>query len=51
MHRHRGLHPDDLRLLPQAGVTATCIMAIIANILFPMKDAEDIEKAKAAMMS
>ena len=30
-------------------VTATCIVAIIANVLFPMRDHEDIEKAKEAM--
>lgn len=50
-------HPEALTYLPAAlqfifndPVTATCIIAIIANILFPLKDQDDIEKAKEAML-
>ncbi len=50
-------HPEALTHLPAAlqfifndPVTATCIIAIIANILFPFKDQDDIEKAKEAML-
>ncbi len=49
-------HPDAVAQLPAAirfifsdSVTSTCIVAIIANIVFPMKDKEDIERAKEAM--
>lgn len=49
-------HPDAVAQLPVAirfifsdSVTSTCIVAIIANIVFPMKDKEDIERAKEAM--
>lgn len=31
-------------------VAATCIVAIIVNVLFPMKDKNDIDNAKKAMM-
>lgn len=51
-------HPEALANLPSAlqfifndPVTATCIVAVIANILFPMTDQSDIEKAKEAMLS
>ena len=50
-------HPDAVAQLPSVlkfvfsdAVTGTCIIAIIANLLFPMKDAPDIAKAKEAMM-
>lgn len=50
-------HPDAVAQLPSVlkfvfsdAVTGTCIVAIIANLLFPMKDATDIAKAKEAMM-
>ena len=42
--------PGFIRFIFNDAVTATCIMAIIANVLFPMKDAADIEKAKEAML-
>lgn len=42
--------PGFIRFIFDDAVTATCIVAIIANVLFPMKDAADIEKAKEAMM-
>ena len=42
--------PGFIRFIFNDAVTATCIVAIIANVLFPMRDAEDIEKAKEAMM-
>lgn len=49
-------HPDAVAQLPSAlrfvfsdAVTGTCIVAIAANILFPMTDAADIELAKEAM--
>lgn len=49
-------HPDAVAQLPSAlqfifndSVTGTCIIAIIANLLFPMHDAADIEKAKDAL--
>ena len=42
--------PGFIRFIFNDAVTATCIVAIIANILFPMKDAADIEKAKEAML-
>ncbi len=42
--------PGFIRFIFNDAVTATCITAIIANVLFPMKDAEDIEKAKEAML-
>ena len=50
-------HPDAVAQLPSAlrfifsdSVTGTCIVAIVANFLFPMKDEEDIKKAKEAML-
>lgn len=50
-------HPEAVAQLPAAlqfifsdPVTATCIMAILANILFPLKDESDIAKAKEAML-
>lgn len=50
-------HPDAVAQLPSIlrfifsdAVTGTCIVAIVANLLFPMKDAEDIAKAKDAML-
>lgn len=50
-------HPDAVAQLPfilrfifSDAVTGTCIVAIVANLLFPMKDAEDIAKAKDAML-
>ena len=42
--------PGFIRFIFNDAVTATCITAIIANVLFPMKDAEDIEKAREAML-
>ena len=46
-------HPDAVAQLPSAlrfifsdSVTGTCIVAIVANFLFPMKDEEDIKKCK-----
>lgn len=42
--------PVFLRFIFSDSVAATCIVAIIANILFPMVDADDIEKAKKAMI-
>ena len=42
--------PGFIRFIFNDAVTATCIVAIIANVLFPMKDAEDIEKAREAML-
>ena len=51
-------HPDAVAQLPSAlrfifsdSVTGTCIVAIVANFLFPMKDEEDIKKAKASAQS
>lgn len=50
-------HPEAVAQLPAAlqfifndPVTATCIIAILANILFPLKDESDIAKAKEAML-
>lgn len=42
--------PGFIRFIFNDAVTATCIVAIIANVLFPMKDAADIEKAREAML-
>lgn len=42
--------PAVLRFIFSDSVAATCIVAIVMNLVFPMKDAEDIEKAKKAMM-
>ena len=42
--------PGFIRFIFNDAVTATCIAAIIANVLFPMEDAADIEKAKEAML-
>lgn len=41
--------PGFIRFVFNDAVTATCIVAIIANVLFPMKDVADIERAKEAM--
>ncbi len=41
--------PSGLRFIFSDSVTATCITAILANLIFPLKDAEDIERAKEAM--
>ena len=38
--------PSVLKFVFSDAVTGTCIVAIIANLLFPMKDAADIAKAK-----
>lgn len=50
-------HPDAVSQLPSVlkfvfsdAVTGICIVAIIANLLFLMKDAADIAKAKEAVM-
>ena len=42
--------PGFIRFIFNDAVTATCIMAILANVLFPMKDAADIEKATVARL-
>ena len=42
--------PSVLKFVFSDAVTGICIVAIIANLLFPMKDAADIAKAKEAMM-
>lgn len=42
--------PTILRFIFSDSVAATCIVAIIMNVLCPMKDKEDIEKAKQAMI-
>lgn len=42
--------PSVLQFIFSDSVAATCIVAIVMNIIFPMKDAEDIERAKRAMM-
>lgn len=42
--------PGFIRFIFNDAVTATCIVALIANVLFPMKDAADIEKAREAML-
>ena len=42
--------PAILRFIFSDSVAATCIVAIIMNVLCPMKDKEDIEKAKQAMI-
>ena len=51
-----GSHPEAVAQLPGVlrfifsdSVAATCIVAILANLIFPMKDKEDIERAKKAM--
>lgn len=41
--------PSFIRFIFNDVVTATCIVAIIANVRFPMKDEADIEKAKETM--
>lgn len=41
--------PAVLQFIFNDSVAATCIVAIILNIIFPLKDKEDIEKAKEAM--
>lgn len=42
--------PTVLQFVFSDSVAATCIIAIIMNVLCPMKDKEDIEKAKQAMV-
>lgn len=42
--------PTVLRFIFSDSVAATCIVAIVMNVLFPMKDAEDIEKARQALL-
>lgn len=42
--------PGVLRFIFADSVAATCIVAIVVNILFPLKDQEDIEKARKAMI-
>ena len=42
--------PTVLRFIFNDSVAATCIVAIILNVIFPMKDKEDIENAKRAML-
>ncbi len=42
--------PSALQFIFNDPVTATCIIAILANVLFPLKDESDIEKAKEAML-
>lgn len=42
--------PAVLRFIFSDSVAATCIVAIVMNILFPMKDADDLEKAKQALL-
>ena len=42
--------PTVLRFIFADSVAATCIVAIVANIIFPLRDKEDIEKAKQAMI-
>ena len=41
--------PGFIRFIFNDAVTATCIMAILANLLFPLRDQADIELAKEAM--
>lgn len=50
-------HPEAVAQLPAAlqfvfndAVAATCIVAILANLLFPITDQKDIERAKEAML-
>lgn len=42
--------PAGLRFIFGDSVAATCIVGILANILFPIKDAEDFDLAKKALM-
>lgn len=42
--------PGFLRFIFADSVAATCIVSIILNIAFPLKDKEDLENAKMAMM-
>lgn len=42
--------PSLLRFIFTDSVAATCIVGIILNVIFPLKDKEDIEKAKQALM-
>lgn len=42
--------PAALKFIFSDAVTATCIIAIVANILFPIKDQKDLELAKKALM-
>lgn len=41
--------PGIIQFIFGDAVTGSCIVAIVANLLFPMTDAEDIERAKEAM--
>lgn len=42
--------PSVLRFVFADSVAATCIVAILINIIFPLKDQDDIEKARKAMI-
>lgn len=42
--------PGALRFIFSDSVAATCIVAIVVNLLFPIKDKTDIENAKKAMI-
>jgi len=42
--------PSVLRFIFTDSVAATCIVAIVMNVIFPIKDKEDIENARKAMM-
>ncbi len=42
--------PSALQFIFNDAVTATCIVAILANILFPITDQRDIDRAKEAML-
>lgn len=42
--------PGVFRFIFSDSVAATCIVGIVANILFPLKDKKDIEMAKKAMI-
>ena len=42
--------PSAIRFIFSDSVAATCIVAIILNLIFPIKDKEELEKAKAALL-
>lgn len=42
--------PSVLRFIFADSVAATCIVAIFMNVIFPMKDKEEIERARQALM-
>lgn len=42
--------PAVLRFIFADSVAATCIVAIVLNVMFPMTDKEDIERARRAMV-